>query len=132
MSDDLSIAVDAVIEIKRLRAEIERLFSEDTKTRHALKGWVFVCPDGGDEPTHERVAAVVAEVEKLREEIKRLRAKIKWLIEDDERLHSVLYRIANPRPFADCPVEMAQNATRGEHLRREAFDGIRRALEGKP
>ncbi len=25
MSDDLSIAVDAVIEIKRLRAEIERL-----------------------------------------------------------------------------------------------------------
>lgn len=63
---------------------------------------------------------------------KLLRAKIKWLIEDDERLHSVLYRIANPRPFADCPVEMAQNATRGEHLRREAFDGIRRALEGKP
>ena len=47
-----------------LRAEIERLRSEDTKTRHALKGWVFVCPDGGDEPTHERVSAVVAEVEK--------------------------------------------------------------------
>ena len=54
-------------EIEKLRAENERLFNEDTKTRHALKGWVFVCPDGGDEPTHERVAAVVAEVERLRE-----------------------------------------------------------------
>lgn len=90
MSDDLSIAVDAVIEIKRLRAEIERLrqahqaaceggdllraeierlYNEDTKTRHALKGWAFVCPDGGDEPTHERVAAVVAEIERLRSEL---------------------------------------------------------------
>lgn len=74
----------------------------------------------------------LAEIETLRAENKRLRAKIKWLIEDDERLHYVLYRIANPPPFADCPVEMAQNATRGEHLRREAFDGIRRALEDKP
>ena len=92
--DDLSIAVDAVIEIERLRAankqlvagidtitrrkreeieglraEIERLRNEDTKTRHALKGWAFVCPDGGDEPTHERVAAVVAEIERLRSEL---------------------------------------------------------------
>ena len=75
---------------------------------------------------------LLAEVDRLRAENEGLRAKIKWLIEDDERLHFVLYRIANPRPFADCPVEMAQNATRGEHLRREAFDGIRRALEGKP
>ena len=74
----------------------------------------------------------VEELRWMRAEIERLRAKIKWLIEDDERLHYVLYRIANPPPFADCPVEMAQNATRGEHLRREAFDGIRRALEGKP
>lgn len=73
-----------------------------------------------------------AQIERQRAENERLRAKIKWLIEDDERLHYVLYRIANPPPFADCPVEMAQNATRGEHLRREAFDGIRRALEGKP
>lgn len=77
-------------------------------------------------------ARMCEEIEDLRAENERLRAKIKWLIEDDERLHSVLYRIANPPPFADCPVEMAQNATRGEHLRREAFDGIRRALEGKP
>ena len=77
MSDDLSIAVDAVIEIKRLRAEIERLFNEDTKTRHALKGWVFVCPDGGDEPTHERVAAVVAEVDRMRAENERLRAALR-------------------------------------------------------
>jgi len=54
--------------------EIERLQNEDTKTRHALKGWVYVCPDGGDEPTHERVAAVVAEVERLREEMQSAKA----------------------------------------------------------
>lgn len=74
-------------EVERLNAEVEKLYNEDTKTRHALKGWVFVCPDGGDEPTHERVAAVVAEVERLhrahqsaceggdllREEVERLR-----------------------------------------------------------
>jgi len=54
-------------EIERLRADNERLHNEDTKTRHALKGWVYVPPDGGAEPTHERVAAVVAEVERLRE-----------------------------------------------------------------
>lgn len=63
-------------EVDRLRAENERLFNEDTKTRHALKGWVFVCPDGGDEPTHERVAAVVAEVERQRAENERQRAEI--------------------------------------------------------
>lgn len=57
-----------LVEVMRLRAENERLYNEDTKTRHALKGWVFVCPDGGADPTHERVAAVVAEVERLREE----------------------------------------------------------------
>ena len=51
------------------RAEVERLRDEDTKTRHALRGWVWVCPDGGDEPTHERVSAVVAEVERLRKEM---------------------------------------------------------------
>jgi uncharacterized small protein (DUF1192 family) len=75
-------------EVERLRAElscatsnhdnasleIERLQNEDTKTRHALKGWVYVCPDGGDEPTHERVAAVVAEVERLREEMQSAKA----------------------------------------------------------
>ncbi len=59
----------AVREIERQRAEIERLREEDTQTRHALKGWVFVCPDGGDEPTHERVSAVVAEVEGLRAQL---------------------------------------------------------------
>ncbi len=36
MSDDLSIAVDAVIEIKRLRAEIERL-------RAALQAFACSC-----------------------------------------------------------------------------------------
>ena len=56
-------------EVEKLRAENERLYNEDTKTRHALKGWAFVCPDGGDEPTHERVAAVVAEIEQLRSEL---------------------------------------------------------------
>ena len=59
-------------EVDRLRADNERLFNEDTKTRHALGGWVWVCPDGGDEPTHERVAAVVAEVEKLRARVRQL------------------------------------------------------------
>ena len=59
-------------EVEQLRAENERLYNEDTKTRHALEGWVFVCPDGGADPTHERVAAVVAEFEKQRAEIERL------------------------------------------------------------
>ena len=54
--------------LMRARAEVERLRDEDTKTRHALRGWVWVCPDGGDEPTHERVSAVVAEVERLTRE----------------------------------------------------------------
>lgn len=69
---DRKLIADSMREIERLCAENERLFNEDTKTRHALKGWVFVCPDGGDEPTHERVAAVVAEVERQRAEIERL------------------------------------------------------------
>ena len=59
-----------------LRAEVERLRQEDTRTRHALNGWVWVCPDGGDEPTHERVSAVVSEVEKQRAERERLRAAL--------------------------------------------------------
>lgn len=63
-------------EIENLRAENERLRAKDTKTRHALKGWVWVCPDGGDEPTHERVAAVVAEVERQARHIEELREKI--------------------------------------------------------
>ena len=65
----LQTALDAVVrERDEARAEVERLRAKDTKTRHALKGWVWVCPDGGDEPTHERVAAVVVEVEWLRAE----------------------------------------------------------------
>lgn len=81
-------------EIEGLRAENERLFNEDTKTRHALKGWVFVCPDGGDEPTHERVAAVVAEVERQRAEIERHRAENEKLRADNERLRKALQDIA--------------------------------------
>lgn len=76
-----------------LRARVERLQQEDTKTRHALKGWVWVCPDGGDEPTHERVAAIVSEVERLRAdrttllaEIDRLRARVERLREERETL----------------------------------------------
>lgn len=71
--DDLSIAVDAVIEIERLRAEIERLRAEIERlhkeadlTRKALGGWALVPPDGGADPTHERVAAVVAEVARMK------------------------------------------------------------------
>lgn len=60
-----------------LRAEVERLRQEDTRTRHALNGWGLVCPDGGDEPTHERVSAVVSEVEKQRAERERLRAALR-------------------------------------------------------
>lgn len=110
-----------------LLAEVDRL-SSDLRVQQG-------CCDGAaaqDAHVRREREEHKAEVEKLRAVIERLRSKIKWLIEDDERLHYVLYRIANPPPFADCPVEMAQNATRGEHLRREAFDGIRRALEGKP
>ena len=81
-------------EIEGLRAEIERLFNEDTKTRHALKGWVFVCPDGGDEPTHERVAAVVAEVERLRAEIDGLEAELSLMKAGFE----VAYRALGDKP----------------------------------
>ena len=72
----LQAALDTAIrERNEARAEVERLRDEDTKTRHALRGWVWVCPDGGDEPTHERVSAVVAEIEQLRAEVKQLRAE---------------------------------------------------------
>ena len=75
----------AVREIENLRAENERLRAKDTKTRHALKGWVWVCPDGGDEPTHERVAAVVAEVERLRAERNTLLEERNTLLFDTRR-----------------------------------------------
>lgn len=55
MSDDLSIAVDAVIEIKRLRAEIERL-------RQAHQA---AC-EGGD--------LLRAEIEQLRSELDLMKA----------------------------------------------------------
>ena len=79
----LQTALDAVVrerdearaEVERLRAENERLRAKDTKTRRALKSWVWVPPDGGDEPTHERVAAVVAEVERLTRERDEARSK---------------------------------------------------------
>ena len=71
----LQAALDvATRERDEARAEVERLRDEDTKTRHALRGWVWVCPDGGDEPTHERVSAVVAEVERLTRERNEARA----------------------------------------------------------
>ena len=109
----------AVREIERLRAEIERMRDEDTKTRHALKGWVFVCPDGGDEPTHERVSAVVAEVEKLRAElaleksgfvlqrgrIEKLRAKIDELMRSHEMIADVMRKESNRADEAWAEVE---------------------------
>lgn len=53
-------------EIEDLRAEIERLRNEADLTREALGGWALVPPDGGADPTHERVAAVVAEVARIK------------------------------------------------------------------
>jgi hypothetical protein len=53
-------------EIERLRSDNERLRNEADLTRKALGTWALVPPDGGADPTHERVAAVVAEVERLR------------------------------------------------------------------
>lgn len=98
--------------LARKDAEIERLFNEDTKTRHALKGWALVCPDGGDEPTHERVAAVVAEVEKQRAEIERLRENVDRLgkeVERADRLREEIARLKSDNRYL-----------------------VKRALEGKP
>ena len=53
-------------EVDRQRAEIERLQKEADLTREALGGWALVPPDGGADPTHERVAAVVAEVARMK------------------------------------------------------------------
>jgi hypothetical protein len=77
-------------------------------------------------------ASIQRERQEHKAEVERLRSKIKWLMEDDERLYGALYRIANPPPFADDPFSIARNATRGKHLRREALDAIKRALEGSP
>jgi hypothetical protein len=66
MITELMAAIPRAEEVDRLRAEIERLQKEADLTREALGGWALVPPDGGADPTHERVAAVVAEVEKLR------------------------------------------------------------------
>ena len=102
-------------EVEKLRVEIERLRNEDTKTRHALGGWVWVCPDGGDEPTHERVAAVVAEVERLRAEIERLRAEnaeLQRSFDDGYQMLEVTQQ-ANDKLRAD------------NELLREVLEGIR-------
>ena len=53
-------------EVERLRADNERLHNEADLTRKALGGWALVPPDGGADPTHERVAAVVAEVARIK------------------------------------------------------------------
>lgn len=53
-------------EIAKQRAEIERLRNEADLTRKALGWWALVPPDGGADPTHERVAAVVAEVARMK------------------------------------------------------------------
>ena len=82
-------------ETERLRAENEKLHREDTLTRHALKRWVFVDPDGGDAATHERVAAVVSEVERLRGDV------------------------SGPDPFAACSALMNDQGERA----RKALEG---------
>ena len=60
------LIADSMREIERQRAEIERLHKEADLTREALGGWALVPPDGGADPTHERVAAVVAEVARMK------------------------------------------------------------------
>jgi regulator of replication initiation timing len=108
-------------EVEKLRADNERLFNEDTKTRHALKGWALVCPDGGDEPTHERVAAVVAEVERLRAEIERLK-------QEPELLRAELISLANAARNA-----LADAYDRARDARWKAsHERARNALEAKP
>lgn len=108
-------------EVEKLRADNERLFNEDTKTRHALKGWALVCPDGGDEPTHERVAAVVAEVERLRAEIERLK-------QEPELLRAELISLSNAARNA-----LADAYDRARDARWKASrERARNALEGKP
>lgn len=141
-------------EIEDLRAENERLRNEDTKTRHALKGWVFVCPDGGDEPTHERVAAVVAEVDRLRAEIKRLHndamryrwlRKQKalhlvsdgavWIRENGKNFRASHALSANNTRYGACETldETIDEAMRGEIASKDAdIERLRKALEAKP
>lgn len=55
-----------LLELDRVSAENERLHKEADLTREALGGWALVPPDGGADPTHERVAAVVAEVARMK------------------------------------------------------------------
>lgn len=58
---------------EQLRAENDELYRAAGRTRAALSGWVLASPDREDEPTHALVAAVVAEVERLRADLDRLR-----------------------------------------------------------
>lgn len=117
-------------EVERLRAEIERLHKEADLTREALGGWALVPPDGGANPTHERVAAVVAEVELLtrerneaRAENERLREALRWYA--DPRNHFAIERRSpgDPDPaviILDEPPIMSDNGKRA-----------RKALEAK-
>lgn len=60
-------AIAAVgVEIERLRAENDELYKAAGRTRAALSGWILASPGRKDEPTHDLVAAVVAEAERLR------------------------------------------------------------------
>jgi len=124
--------------IQQLRAENERLCNEDTKTRHALGGWVWVCPDGGDEPTHERVAAVVAEVERLRAEIERLRENVDRAgkeVERADRLRAEIARVKSDERENRAEIERlrVKNERLRERLLQEraalVLDEIGAALE---
>lgn len=52
--------------VEKLRAENDELCRAAGRTRAALSGWVLASPGREDEPTHELVAEVVAEAERLR------------------------------------------------------------------
>jgi len=113
-------------EIDDLREENERLRNEDTKTRHALKGWVFVCPDGGDEPTHERVAAVVAEVDRLRADLATQQGCCDGAAAQDAHI-----RQEREEHRAEVEKLRAENERMHASFKNLALK-LRRGLEGKP
>lgn len=120
-------------EVERLRAEIERLHKEADLTREALGGWALVPPDGGANPTHERVAAVVAEVELLTRQRDEARAALMPFSElylwPDDAGQLIAERVRAREDWDEAANDEKSNAfciLRGE------IRAARKALEGKP